>query len=115
MPERKTIRQQEFDNYLKKWGLTGFVFAVKPNLLGDAELYAFPHGEREPEHHGLHTIKILPSLIRAAKRAQSIKLWVRSTEFHIDKHGRRYDDKYQHFDSWDAFREYFMVIKLSGL
>jgi hypothetical protein len=115
MPGRKIVKQQEFDNYLNKWGLAGFVFAVKPNMYGDAELFAFPHGEHRPEHYGLHEIRSLPSLIRAAKRAQLVKLWVKGTEFHVDKNGRRYGNQYQHFDSWDAFREYCVVIKLSGI
>ena len=108
----KKQRQEELAAYLSKWGMSDFVFAVNPHSTylreKDYRLYAFP-GHVRGSYHELRSVA---TLVCAAKKATIVKLW---TGIKDQYHNTREQNTYQEFESFDAFREYCMVIKLSGL
>ena len=102
---RRIRKQQAFDAYLIKWGLYGLIFAINHDpwyaySTNNPTLYVYT---RSVNLGGsLRPIRTLASLLKASKRIKRVVL-------------NDHSQDRQEFDSWDAFREYCMVVKLSGL
>ena len=115
MAGRKKRKAQDFADYLSKWGLDRFTYAINPSMYLDDRLYAFP-GKIYGKYHELKSIL---SFVRALKRIKGVKLWTGVESVSCGSGGYRQSNRpknqYQVFDSFDAFREYCLVLKLSGL
>jgi hypothetical protein len=115
MPGKRIRQAQEFYEYLSKRGIERFTYTLNPSVLHNDRIYAFPQSASKG-NYGCHQLRSISSFVRAIKHIKLVRLWTGTTDkdkwgYHLT-HPRNI---YQDFDSFDAFREYCLIVKLSGL
>ena len=118
MESRAARDQAEFNAYRNKWGLSKYLFLIpcgSKDILYVCQIKKPDMRQiKKQTRHVFSVIQYVHTLVRVAKEVRKVYLCTKELHNHQSQFGS-YTNHYQYFDSWNAFLEYCMILKLSGI